>query len=371
MQSEKVRLKPQAADRVGNRMALKYIFEPAIAIGTRALRRIRKALTPRRYKLFYQNCLISQAEIQIYGQFSKDPPSSIDIKINGRRLQPEQICLAVSKERPDFLMRLQGVCYSRNDCYTVRIDGRKVLSDAQLLDPVEGGLSFAACTIATMVKNGRQRILEWITYHLAIGFDRIVVFTNNSTDGTDALLASLGDPRVVVVPFPYTPFPGWHWNSIQRIELCLSANLLRNCSEWVCFTDIDEFILVRDGEGKGRPSLKTYLANVRRVHPDATAVKMGSYFFTNEDIAYEPNQDIVGNCLLRTVDTGYDKVIVLAEHLPEFIVTPHRFNGAYCPSVERLYIGHYWLRPERSPEGPFVFSDEIASFATNLSQSLN
>jgi hypothetical protein len=333
------------------------------------MRRLRSILAPRRYQLFHHNCLISQSDIQIYGQFSKGPPGSIAVEKNGQRLEPEQICLVVSKERPDFLLRLRDVGYSRNDRYTIRIDGRKVLSNALLRDPLEGGLPFAACTIATMVKNGRDRILEWINYHLALGFDRIVVFMNNSTDGTDALLESLGDPRVVVVPFPYTPFPGWHWNTIQRIELCLSGNLLRICSEWVCFTDMDEFIWIRDYCNKRGPSLKEYLADLRSMHPDATAVMMRSYFFTNEDIAYQPNQDVVSKCLLRTVDTGYHKVMVLARHLPEFIVTPHKFNGAFCPSVETIYIGHYWLRPERSPEGPFVFADEIANFAVALTHS--
>lgn len=34
-------------------------------------------------------------------------------------------------------------------------------------------------------------VIEWVAHHLVIGFDRIVVYTNDCHDGTDKLLKAL------------------------------------------------------------------------------------------------------------------------------------------------------------------------------------
>ena len=44
--------------------------------------------------------------------------------------------------------------------------------------------------IVTAMKNEGPFILEWAAYHLSIGFDRFLVYTNDCDDGTDAIWAS-------------------------------------------------------------------------------------------------------------------------------------------------------------------------------------
>ena len=41
------------------------------------------------------------------------------------------------------------------------------------------------------MRNEAAYALEWVAYHRMIGFERIVICTNDCTDGTDALLDAL------------------------------------------------------------------------------------------------------------------------------------------------------------------------------------
>ena len=52
-------------------------------------------------------------------------------------------------------------------------------------------------TIIVTTKNEGPFLLEWIAYHRLIGFDNIVVFSNNNEDGSDVLLSALGDAGLI------------------------------------------------------------------------------------------------------------------------------------------------------------------------------
>lgn len=43
----------------------------------------------------------------------------------------------------------------------------------------------------TSVKNEGHFLIEWIAYHRAIGFDKIIIASNDSNDGTTELLDAL------------------------------------------------------------------------------------------------------------------------------------------------------------------------------------
>jgi hypothetical protein len=52
------------------------------------------------------------------------------------------------------------------------------------------------CLIAT-AKNEGVYLLDWIAYHLSIGFEHIFLYTNDNQDGSDALLEALDRARVI------------------------------------------------------------------------------------------------------------------------------------------------------------------------------
>jgi hypothetical protein len=51
--------------------------------------------------------------------------------------------------------------------------------------------------IVTTMKNEGPFILEWLAYHRAIGFDDFLIYTNDCTDGTDAMLRLLQEKGLV------------------------------------------------------------------------------------------------------------------------------------------------------------------------------
>jgi glycosyltransferase involved in cell wall biosynthesis len=91
-------------------------------------------------------------------------------------------------------------------------------------------------TLCAIMKNERPYVLEWVAYHRVIGFDRILIYDNASTDGTATLLKRLAWTNVVeVIEWPDVPngsaqMTAYH-DALQRIS-----------TEWVAFLDADEFL---------------------------------------------------------------------------------------------------------------------------------
>ena len=94
-------------------------------------------------------------------------------------------------------------------------------------------------------KNEGPFLLEWVAYHRAIGFDRVIVYSNDCTDGSDELLDALDAIGVVehrrhTVPENQSP---------QRNAANLAwANDGFENGDWVIWLDSDEFLLPSVGD---------------------------------------------------------------------------------------------------------------------------
>lgn len=114
---------------------------------------------------------------------------------------------------------------------------------AALGGPVAGGRR----VLFSAMKNEAPFILEWVAYHLAIGFDRIVVCSNPSTDGTNDLLdaleaaGALRHLRVEVAPG-------------RSPQACAADAFARDeglrDGDWYLWLDADEFLNIHAGEGR-------------------------------------------------------------------------------------------------------------------------
>lgn len=112
------------------------------------------------------------------------------------------------------------------------------------------------CLIATMKDEGPW-LLEWVAHHKAIGFDRIVVATNDCTDGTDRMLERLqqmGLVRTIDNPPPHSI--SLQTEAYERARRTPEAAM----SEWVMTLDADEFLNIHMGDGT--------LADLMAAHPD-------------------------------------------------------------------------------------------------------
>lgn len=115
-------------------------------------------------------------------------------------------------------------------------------------------------TLGAIAKNEGRYLPEWIAYHLAIGFDRIVVYSNDTEDNQNEVLEAISkrDPRVRWINWPSIPDA-----SAQNRAY---SDLLRWCgTPWVAFLDIDEFAVPLE-DGGIHEWLATVPEDVATVH---------------------------------------------------------------------------------------------------------
>jgi glycosyltransferase involved in cell wall biosynthesis len=115
-------------------------------------------------------------------------------------------------------------------------------------------------TLCAIAKDERPYIVEWLAYHQVIGFDHFMIYSNDCSDGTDALLDRLAAAGIV----EHTK-----WPSVARASPQRSAynDAVRRCkSEWIAFLDLDEFLNLKSDD-----SLSGFLA---RFPEDVSAIAL-------------------------------------------------------------------------------------------------
>lgn len=95
-----------------------------------------------------------------------------------------------------------------------------------------------AATLVAIARDERPYLAEWLAHHLAIGFTRIVVYDNDSADGSAAMIARIAarDLRVRLVRWP-TPASGSPQVAAYRHAIP------RVATPWLMILDIDEFLV--------------------------------------------------------------------------------------------------------------------------------
>lgn len=104
-------------------------------------------------------------------------------------------------------------------------------------------------TLCAIMRNEGAYLLEWIAYHRLLGFDQIVIYSNNCSDGSDTAMQALADAGVI----KHVP-----WENTEKGSPQVSAynDALSQCStEWIAFIDADEFIRL-----VGHETIHSYLS---------------------------------------------------------------------------------------------------------------
>jgi hypothetical protein len=103
-------------------------------------------------------------------------------------------------------------------------------------------------TAVTMMRDEAPALLEWVAFQDAIGIDRIVVYTNDCRDGTDAMLDRLGQIGAPVIrrDNPASADTKPQPQALREAQKDLA--LLE--TDWLIVLDSDEFINVKVGDGR-------------------------------------------------------------------------------------------------------------------------
>jgi hypothetical protein len=123
------------------------------------------------------------------------------------------------------------------------------------------------------LRNEASFLLEWLAHHQACGFTDFLVFSNDCTDGTDAMLDRLQDLGVLTHIRNDGPHDeGPQWAALKAAD----KHPLTRAADWILFFDIDEFVNIHVGDHTV-PALLAAL-------PEATAIPLTWRLFGNAGV---------------------------------------------------------------------------------------
>lgn len=172
--------------------------------------------------------------------------------------------------------------------------------------------------IITTMRNEVAHLLEWLAHHRAAGVDDVLVFSNDCTDGTDALLDALAAGGALthlrnVVPDGKTP----QWAALKLAQ----SHPVLAAADWLAVLDCDEFINLR----APLSSVQDLIAAV----PDADAIVLPWRLFGNAGYLDSP-EGFTTEAFTRAIPED-----ALYPALARFFKTLYRRSAFARPGVHR------------------------------------
>lgn len=99
--------------------------------------------------------------------------------------------------------------------------------------------SLTSATLFSCQRNEGPFLIEWIAYHRLIGFNRIIIYSNDCTDGSDKILDRMQDFGLLQ-HIRHNPPSGSHIQT-EAMQAALETGLLP-AGGWLLWLDADEFL---------------------------------------------------------------------------------------------------------------------------------
>ena len=324
-------------------------------------------------RIYYQHCILKNNIIMIYCQYNK---SSIKNEIfDSLKLQSNYISIPI---QIGFYGYDEIIIQIKKDDINIDNKVKFLWKDQILYDNIMLNILYITGTcntsIVTMIQNYNNRIIEWINYNFKLGFEKIVLFDNLSTDNLSETINKLNDSRIIVIPFNYkTIHP--HWNTLQRIVFSVGVNLLQKVSRYVALIDADEFIMIPN---ERQMNINTFLKSYNEtLH--IQQVVINNLVFSKEDINIAKKIDNIDNNILdicRYTDYMQDsitKIILFTNYKDDFewiiIKSPHTINlkiftHNYQNTLSPLliYYGHFHYNRKILNKNRYKVIDDFYKF---------
>lgn len=224
-------------------------------------------------------------------------------------------------------------------------------------------------TVLSTMKNEGPFLLEWIAHYRALGFDDIVVCTNDCDDGTDRMLRRL--ERLGLARHHPTRI---RKGGIHRSALRQGARYDEvTGADWVFVCDVDEFLNIHVGDGSVRTLVEASGA------PDVISVPWRIFGsggvrafedrpvtaqFTRAEAPFDPASNAETGKFVKSLFRYSENIARVGLHVPIFETeadagvrwvlpggTPYRENGEPTgapPYFEVAQVNHYALRSAES-----------------------
>ena len=119
-----------------------------------------------------------------------------------------------------------------------RHEGRYQLAGEPRVRPEQRSSGVTLCAIA---KDEGPYFLEWVAHHRLLGIEKIVIYNNDTSDGSERLLDRLAEARLI---------EHRRWPSVENRAAQISAYAdaaVRCTTRWILYVDLDEFVTIVDG----------------------------------------------------------------------------------------------------------------------------
>jgi glycosyl transferase family 2 len=203
-------------------------------------------------------------------------------------------------------------------------------------------------------------ILEWVAHYLALGFDHVIVYTNDNSDGSEELLRLLAEHSVITLV--ESEISGTVPPESKAFGHAL--HLLHDLRdfEWALFVDSDEYFVPAPRYGN---SVASVLAAVKQRFPEKPASGIcydwlwfisGMAYKRTPPLLLERFQHAVPHHLTKCLARIRDVVSMRRDHFAELKgggvlvdsvfdpVDPSSISPGRIPQYGGGRINHYWAR---------------------------
>ncbi|MBK0326819.1 glycosyltransferase family 2 protein [Rhodobacteraceae bacterium F11138] len=127
-------------------------------------------------------------------------------------------------------------------------------------------------TAVTCVKNEGPFLLEWIAFNRLLGVTDFLFYSNDCSDGTDALLEALAARGLV--RHLRNPAQGRNYQ-MEALKDARRQDVVQQ-ADWVWITDVDEFLNIHTGDHT--------IPDLIAACGDPQAISINFQFFANDDV---------------------------------------------------------------------------------------
>lgn len=209
--------------------------------------------------------------------------------------------VAVIDEKLDFLSNQANASFTSKNSWVELIHNLRKISPPK----------YKSCIVATC-KNEVVYLIEWIAYHLSIGFDAIFIYSNGNDDGSDELLESLHNAGFIYYIKNIVGEGASAQDKAYAHALTVNKEVLNY--EWSLFIDVDEFFVLNEFMFS---SLADYLDWQNRSETDAIAL---NWLFSKP----VENSDWINSPITKRLP-HFNKEA--SAHIKTFF-KPHKFSGS-------------------------------------------
>ena len=213
--------------------------------------------------------------------------------------------------------------------------------------------------LVAMVLDEGPFLAEWLTFHRLVGFQRVYLYDNGSTDDTRDVVAPFvrdGFVEVIEWPLTYSVDPATVTSNLyHKVAFLHALERVGHLWRWMAFLDADEFLFPAE-----QPDLVTFL----RDYEDLPALVAFWRMFGTSGFATTPEPPIIEHLTMMAPFPTYanTKTIVQPRHVRS-ISNVHVFDTTAGDQTahdehRRLYR---WSHAERraTPEAPAAATADL------------